>query len=209
MKRDQTRKPRLIIRRAQLSDTSIINDLLDRVYPDMLAWDLACIKSQIEYFPDGQLVAVFDEKIVGYSACIMISGDRALKPHTWDEISGYGYATTHDPKGNYLYGIETCVDRDYRNHNIGHRLYNKRKELCIRWHLNGIITGGRLNLLAQEINHVKTPEKYIEMVQMEKIHDHTLLFQLHNGFEVIGVLKDYLLDDEKSMCYASHLIWHN
>ncbi len=47
------------------------------------------------------------------------------------------------------------------------------------------------------------------MVQMDLIHDHTLIFQLHNNFEIMGILKDYFPDDKDSKGYASHLIWHN
>ncbi len=34
-------------------------------------------------------------------------------------------------------------------------------------------------------------------------------FQLNNGFQVIGILKNYLPDDKKSLGYASHLLWRN
>lgn len=203
------KKPRLVIRKARLSDVNQISALVEKIYPGMKAWDLACIRSQINHFPQGQFVAVFDNQIVGYCASIRISGKLALKQHSWEAITGNGYSTTHDAEGDYLYGLETCVDNTFWNHHIGHRLYNARKELCIHLHLKGIITGGRMPLLSQEIEEAKTPEKYIQMVQMDKIPDHTLLFQLHNGFEVLGVLKDYLSDDKDSLGFATHLIWHN
>lgn len=44
---------------------------------------------------------------------------------------------------------------------------------------------------------------------MKKLRDPVLEFQLRNGFEIIGVLKDYLPHDRDSMGYAAHLIWKN
>ncbi len=203
------KKASLVTRHATPADVGGISELVEKVYPDMPPLKIDSIQSLIQHYPEGQFVAVFDDKIVGYCASIRTSSTQALRPHTWDEISGNGYATTHDPKGDYLYGLETCVDSAYWNHHIGHRLYNERKELCILLRLKGIITGGRMTELAKEIKQVKTPEKYVEMVQQEQIHDHTLLFQLHNGFEVIGILENYFPDDNESLGYATHLIWHN
>jgi predicted amidohydrolase len=36
-----------------------------------------------------------------------------------------------------------------------------------------------------------------------------LSFQLHNGFEVIGIIPEYLAVDHQSMGYGIHLIWRN
>ena len=203
------RKASLVIRNATLNDVSAISELVEAVYPDMPPLEIESIKSLIQRYPEGQFIALFDGKAIGYCAAIRVSSKLALNQHTWKGITGNGYATTHDPEGDYLYGIETCVDRAYWNHHIGHRIYNERKELCIRLRLKGIITGGRMGGFAKEFKTVKTPEKYIEMVKDEKIEDHTIQFQLHNGFEIIGVLKDYLPDDKESLGYATHLIWHN
>lgn len=199
----------LTIRNTKLSDVDRISTLDIETYPNMAPMPPECIRSQITSFPAGQFIALHNDKAVGYAASIIVSGDIALKAHTWSEVTGNGYATTHNPQGDYLYGMEICVDNAYQNHHIGHLIYDKRKELCIQMRLKGIVAGGRLTCLAQEINVVKTPERYIEMVQMEKIKDRTLLFQLHNNFKIIGILKNYLPEDEQSLGHASHLIWHN
>ncbi len=203
------KKARLIIRNATLKDVPGICRLDKAVYPDWLPWDMACINSQITRYPEGQFIALFDNEVVGYSASIRVSGAIALCQHTWEDITGNGFATTHDPHGDYLYGMETFIDPRFWNKHIGHRIYNERKELCVRSHLKGIVACGRMSHFSEEKKRVKTPEKYIELVQNEKIHDHTLLFQLHNGFEIIGILKNYLKEDKKSLGYGAHLLWHN
>jgi signal transduction histidine kinase len=43
----------------------------------------------------------------------------------------------------------------------------------------------------------------------KRVRDPVLSFQLRNGFEVIGVLRDYLDDDRHSLNYAAHMVWYN
>lgn len=202
-------KTTFLIRNATLSDAEQINQLLDRTYPHFLPGDIGVINGQIKHFSQGQFVVALDTKIIGYCATICVSGNLALAPHTWDEITGKGYCSTHNPNGDFLYGVEACIDSEYRGRHLGRAIYNKRKALCIELQLKGIIFGGRLIHYAEEESTVKTPEQYLNKVQNGTLVDETILFQLHNGFEPLGVLRDYLPEDDCSLGYAAHLIWHN
>src|SRR5690606_16069244 len=92
---------------------------------------------------------------------------------------------------------------------IGQRLYNERKKICQSLGLKGVVFAGRLPNLAKRIKKMGTVENYIDQVVHKKIKDPVLSFQLRNGFEVIGVIKDYLPEDKRSMGYAAHLVWRN
>ncbi|MDN5938639.1 MAG: carbon-nitrogen hydrolase family protein, partial [Salinisphaera sp.] len=50
---------------------------------------------------------------------------------------------------------------------------------------------------------------YVEQVVSRHWRDNVLTFQLNNGFEAIGVLADYMPEDQASMGYAAHLLWRN
>src|SRR3546814_15647394 len=93
------------------------------------AYSIAQLRGHQHHFPDGQFVAVYEDAIVGYCATFRIGGRLALQPHDWVSITGRGYASRHDPEGDYLYGMEICVDPDYRGLRIGQRLYNARKQI--------------------------------------------------------------------------------
>ena len=202
-------KPKLVIRRAKLSDVSEIIKLANRVYPDQPPYTHAMIRGQINNFPEGQFVAVFERTIVGYAATFKISGTKAMKNHTWEEITGNGYASTHEKNGDYLYGLEVCVDREYRGLRIGNRLYRERKRLCQYLRLKGIIFGGGIPGYKKNKKRVSSPNEYIDLVKNRKIRDTTLNFQLRNGFEILGILKNYLPTDTLSEGNAVHLIWRN
>ena len=201
----------LIVRNATLKDVPAIVALSERVYQPlkMETYSLAAVTGQINNFAQGQIVVMVGDTLVGYCATFRIAGKIALKPHTWNEITGNGYASRHDIHGDWLYGMEVCIDDHYRGYRIGQRLYNERKKLCQSLALQGVVFAGRLPNLAKRIKKVGTVENYIDAVVRKKIKDPVLSFQLRNGFEVLGVIENYLPDDTHSMGYAAHMIWNN
>ena len=201
--------PKLLVRNAKASDVNAILQLVRRAYRDMPTYSDDMIRGQISNFRDGQFVAAYEGEIIGYCATFMIAGDIALKPHTWREITGDGYGTRHDESGDYLYGMEVCVDPKFRGMKIGQRFYNERKKLCLEKRLKGIVFGGRMPGLKKKIKTVKTPEAYLDMVKEKKLNDQVVSFQLRNEFQVIGILKDYLLSDKESIGHAAHMVWYN
>lgn len=206
-----SRNSQLTVRLARHSDVAQIVTLSDKVYePEgMLGCSSGSVHGQINNFPEGQFVVCLDERVIGYCATFRIRGEIALKPHTWESITGNGYASRHDPQGEWLYGMEVYVDPDYRGYRIGQRLYNARKRLCQDLGLRGIVFGGRLPTLARRMSQVESVEAYVEQIVQKRRRDPVLSFQLRNGFEVIGVLPRYLPSDRASLGYAVHLIWRN
>jgi len=202
-------KAMLRVRNAQLSDIQQIQEMMTRAYPGMLTYTDDMLRGQISRFPEGQFIAEYDTRVVGYCATFLIPEAVALGDHTWREITGGGYAARHDPEGDFLYGMEIAVDPDMRGRRIGQRLYNERKHLCERLGLKGIVFAGRLPGLSRRIKKVGSAEAYIQEVQSRKLRDQVLSFQLRNGFEVVRVMKDYLPSDAASLGCATLMLWRN
>lgn len=201
----------LEVRNAKLKDAKEIRDLSIRAYKGagMDIYPVGMIRGQISNFPEGQFVVLHNEKVIGYCATFIIDGEVALKPHTWGAITGGGYGSRHDTEGDWLYGMEVCVDPKYRGFRIGQRLYNERKKLCMEWRLKGIVFGGRIPSLSKRIKQYPKPEDYIEQIKLQKHRDPVLSFQLKNGFEVLRLLPKYLPTDRESLGYGVHLVWRN
>ncbi len=200
---------KLIVREAHFNDIPAIVALVKKVYKDMPGYTEEMIRGQITHYPLGHLVAVLDDQIVGYSASLRIGGEKALKNHTWKEITGGGFATTHDERGDYLYGYETCVDPELRRLKIGERFYNRRKTLVKYERLKGIVFAGRIPNYHKRKNKVRDVAEYVQQVIDKKIVDPTLGFQIRNGFEVIGIMENYIPSDRESVGFAIHLLWTN
>lgn len=209
MKKSRENKPKLYIRNATVRDVEAILTLARKVYRNMPTYTDDMIRGHISNFSHGQFVAVYEDKIVGYCATFMISGAIALQQHTWREITGDGFASRHDPQGDYLYGMEVCVDPEFRGKRIGQRFYNERKKLCQEKRLKGIVFGGRMPGLKKKIRTLKSAEAYLEQVGEKRLTDPVLNFQLRNEFEILGVLRDYLPSDKESMGQAAHMVWYN
>ena len=203
------RNARLEVRQAVATDVPGIVDLVDRAYERISGYSRGMVRGQINNYPEGQFVALYEGKIAGYCATMRLDERLALAPHSWDEITNDGFGSRHDPTGDWLYGYEMCVDPDLRGVRIGQRLYDIRKALAERLELKGIVVGGRLPGYSRLRRKVGSPEEYLEQVQTGKLRDPTLGFQLRNGFEPVGILKNYLPEDTASAGFAAHMVWRN
>ncbi|AMO68956.1 MULTISPECIES: carbon-nitrogen hydrolase family protein [Zhongshania] len=201
----------LRVRNAMIKDIPAIAALSKRVYDGtgIDPYTRAELRGQLNNFGEGKFVVTLEDDIVGYCATFRISGDVCLKPHSWAAITANGYGTRHDPEGEWMYGMEVCVDSSVRGYRIGQRLYNARKKLCESLGLKGIVFVGRLPSLSRRIKKYGSAENYLEAVVSQKTRDPVLSFQLHNDFEVLDLVPNYLNADKDSLGYGVHLVWHN
>ncbi len=206
-------KARLEVRQAKLKDVREIADLVSRAYIDLPPYTLGEIRGQLNNYRDGCFVAKLDGQIVGYCASMRLSENVAFSNHTWDEVTGNGFGSRHDPTGDWLYGYEMCVDPKVRGTRLGRRLYEERRALAERLDLSGIVFGGRMpglaNAMRRKRNNAEGPQDYLDKVIDNKIHDPVLRFQLANGFEPQGILENYLPEDKKSKAFAVRMVWRN
>lgn len=200
---------RLSLRNLRSEDFESIKKIMDVIYPTMGgAWPKNKYRSMLKAFPEGQICIEDNGVAVAAALSVIVDYDKFGDEHTYDEITGNAYLTTHDPNGDVLYGVEVFVDPQYRGMRLGRRLYEARKELCRSLNLRAIIAGGRIpNYKDHKSTH--SPQEYIEAVKCKDIYDPILTFQLSNDFEVKRVLKGYLPDDTESSGYATLLEWFN
>ncbi|MGF1454425.1 MAG: GNAT family N-acetyltransferase [Alphaproteobacteria bacterium] len=203
------RKVKLSVRNAVFADIPAILALDERAYREMEPYDAGMIRGQITNYPQGQFIVEYEGTVVGYAACFRISEREGMAPHTWSQITGAGFAARHDPLGDWLYGMEVCVDPNHRRLRIGQRLYDARRQLCESEEIKGIVFGGRLPGWSRRRKTYPDPMVYVEAVRNKEISDPTVAFFLRSGFEPIGVLKNYLPEDKNSGGAAIHMVWRN
>ena len=188
-----------------------IVDLQKHSFADMavygLTWPASSLKNHIRIFPQGQLYAESDGRLVGSSSSLIVSLKTDYEDHTWSEITAFGSFSTHDPNGDSLYGADISVHPDYRNKGVATMLYNARKDLAIKLNLRRIIAGGRLFDFCKYSN-IMSANEYAKKVVKGELKDQVLSFQLKNGFRFIKILSNYLYD-KRSLNYASFIEWVN
>lgn len=200
---------RLNLRNLVADDYPDLKKIMDVLYPGMGgAWPEEKYRAQLSAFPDGQICIEDNGKVVAAAFSLIVDYEKFGDQHTYNQITGNAYLTTHDPHGDVLYGIEVVVLPEYQGMRLGRRLYEARKELCQNLNLKSIIAGGRIPNY-QNFADKMPPQKYIELVKKKEIYDPILTFQLSNDFEVKRVLKDYLPEDKESKGFATLLEWTN
>jgi predicted amidohydrolase/GNAT superfamily N-acetyltransferase len=197
------------VRNLRLTDYEELKSSMIESYK---GWDVVWKESQIQklltIFSDGQLAIIVDEKIVGCSLSIIIDYQKFGDDHTYKEVTGNYSFSTHDPKGDFLYGIDSFIRPDYRGMRLGRRMYDARKELCEKLNLKGIVFGGRIPDYHKHAADLSAKE-YIQKVKSRELHDPTLNFQLSNDFHVKKILKNYMPGDLESAENAVLLQWNN
>ncbi|MDQ8201525.1 GNAT family N-acetyltransferase [Pelagicoccus sp. SDUM812003] len=200
------------IREATHDDLPYLVELNKICFPAMaeenVVWTIPQLSNHLRLFPQGQLVAEEDGKILGaVSSLIVDLGADAYRQHTYAGITDGGFFHNHNPEGDSLYGADVYVHPEARGKGIGHLLYQARRDLCKRLNLRRIIAGGRIHGFADHKDKL-TPDAYIREVENGAIKDLVLSFQLREGFIVRGVLKNYI-QDPKSLNHATFLEWLN
>jgi predicted amidohydrolase/GNAT superfamily N-acetyltransferase len=199
----------LNLRNLTLADYADIEDIMHRVYHDAGGPVLEeKFKAQLNTLAEGQICIEDHGKVVAAAFSVIVDYKKYGDDHTYKQITGDAFITTHDPNGDVLYGVDVFVSPDYHGMRLGRRLYEARKELCQSLNLKSIVAGGRI---PNYQNHAQemSPQKYIEKVKKKELYDPILTFQLSNDFEVRRVLHNYLPVDNESHGYATLLEWTN
>ncbi|HKL71541.1 MAG TPA: bifunctional GNAT family N-acetyltransferase/carbon-nitrogen hydrolase family protein [Marinilabiliaceae bacterium] len=171
-------------------------------------WREHQIQTLLDIFPMGQIGVVVDGVIVGCALSLIVKYELFGDEHTYKEITGNNTFTTHNPKGDILYGIDMFIKPEYRGLRLGRRLYDARKELCEQLNLKAIVFGGRIPNYYKHSDEF-SPKEYIQKIRKKELFDPTLTFQLSNDFHVKKVLTDYLPGDKESEDFAVLLQWDN
>jgi GNAT superfamily N-acetyltransferase len=203
-----------------LSEVTIVN-LEAGMAEDLARIELACfpmanpdelftaevIRAYAEVFPEGYFVAMKDGEPVGMGAGIYLDFDFENPQHRIVEITGENQCRNHDPDGDWYYGTDMCVRPDHRGQGIGGLLYERRKALVVRDGKRGIIAGGSLPGYFDHKASMPVDE-YVDKVVAGELQDPTLSFQLSEGFEVRGLLENYV-EDEADDGWAALIVWEN
>jgi predicted amidohydrolase/GNAT superfamily N-acetyltransferase len=200
---------KLEIRNLRLDDYEDINNIMQHAYAGMGgAWTLDQYTKLLFLFPEGQICIDDKGKVVAAALSLIIDYAGLERNHSYEDIVSQGNFDKHDPDGDYLYGIDVFVHRDYRGMRLGRRVYDARKELCENLNLKGIIVGGRIPGYAKHSEEL-SPGQYIEKVRNKEIVDPVLTFQLANDFHPKRVIRNYIPEDSQSRSHAVFLEWNN
>ena len=190
-----------------------MQDLMHRVYnttrenPDgtFLA---AHFLRHMELFPEGQFIALEAGRVVGLTASMRIhfNPQNPFIEGWYDTISD-GWLTRHDPRAEWMYGVESCVHPDYQGSGIGSKLMQARFDVAQALNLCGMVAGSAIISYYKVADSV-SPEDYVRGVIEGKFFDNNLTKQLRKGFRALALIPDYLPDPE-TRGWGVVIVWDN
>lgn len=197
------------IRQVKIEDVEKIYELEKEVWGEENAATKEMIKSRIETFSEGQLVALIDEKIVGFVSTEIVNYDFS-HPLTWYEVTDNGFIKkSHDLKGDTLYGVTLSVHPQYQNKGIGTKLMIEVGRLLIKYNLKQGILGARIPSYHKYSDKIKV-EDYVQLKEEKDgiPPDPELAFYQKLGLKMIKIIPNYFKDPE-SLNYGVLFVWRN
>lgn len=198
---------RINLRPLRSEDYDQLISLEKKCFPGIDNWKYEHIQSQIQLFPEGQLVIEYNNRIIASCSSIIVNFDDYSDTHSWMEIADSGYIRNHDPEGDALYDLEIMVDPEFRGMKLARRLYDARKQLCVNLNLRRMIVGGRIPGYREHKNKM-TVREYVDRVAKNIEFDPVLSVQLANGFFLKKIIQAYDID-QASDNSATLLEWVN
>jgi GNAT superfamily N-acetyltransferase len=202
----------LILMQSQPEHAKGLAILQKKVFPLLAADELFQEHHYLDHiriFPEGQFVILDGEKVIGMTTTARTH--YMEEAHTFIEASGNLSITNHNPKGEWLYGLDLGIDKDYRGQGLGKLLYNTRQMLVRQLGLKGQLTVGMINGY-HNFKDTLTPKEYFIKLKNGEINDPTVSIQQSIGFKIGALIEDYCNDPTCGNCGilltmdASHII---
>ncbi|WP_240941687.1 GNAT family N-acetyltransferase [Paenibacillus sp. HB172176] len=176
-------------------------------FPEELLWNHGQLGEHVTRFPEGALCAELDGEIVGSMTGLIVNWNDYQEKHSWAEITDHGYIRNHDSGGDCLYVVDLCVVPWLRKTGLGKILMQSMYETVVQLGLARLLGGGRMPGYSSRASEAN-PEQYVRRVVAGEWQDPVLSFLLRCGRMPVGVLTDYL-DDEESRNNAVLMEWRN
>jgi len=177
-------------------------------FPSELWWNKEQLTQHVTLFPEGALCVEIDGGIVGSMTSLLVRYDNGRSDHSWEAVTDRGYITaSHDPNGDTLYVVDICVAPAYRKYGLGKWLMQSMYETVVHLGLSRLLGGGRMPGYSR-VSAEMTAEQYLSEVVAGIRKDPVITFLLRCGRTPVGVVENYL-EDEESCHFGALMEWRN
>lgn len=145
----------------------------------------------LEVFPQGQMVLMDGDEVIGMTSSIRYH--LSLEDHTFLGVSDNLWFNTHEPQGDWLYGMDMGVHPRYRGQGLARQLYRARQEICRSLGLKGQVIVGMPIGYVDYAREMSLDEYYEHLIE-GSIYDPTVSTQMRMGSEPQRLIHNYLDD---------------
>ncbi|MCC7245506.1 MAG: GNAT family N-acetyltransferase [Saprospiraceae bacterium] len=186
----------LTIRNTIAADVAALEQLQCTIFPTLSPAERITARHylhHLELFPEGQFVVEDAGELIGMTTTMRYH--LTMEDHSFLEISDGLWLNTHEPHGDWLYGLDMGVLTAYRGRGLAREMYRARQHLCRELGLKGQITVGMPNGYAEYADRLSLDDYYEKIVAGE-INDPTVSTQQKIGFQPIRLIHQYLSDPQ-------------
>jgi GNAT superfamily N-acetyltransferase len=148
-------------------------------------------------FPEGQFIVLDGDSVI--ASCTTFRQNYNKGHHSFLEISDDLWLGTHDPKADWIYGLDVSVHPDYQGKGIGREIYNARQEVARQLGCKGQMTAG-MPIGYDKVKDQITIAEYCDKLIKGEIVDPTVTAQTKHGFILVEPLFNYLDDPRCGNC---------
>jgi GNAT superfamily N-acetyltransferase len=148
-------------------------------------------------FPEGQFIVLDGDSVI--ASCTTFRQNYNKGHHSFLEISDDLWLGTHDPKADWIYGLDVSVHPDYQGKGIGREIYNARQEVARQLGCKGQMTAG-MPIGYDKVKDQITIAEYCDKLIKGEIVDPTVTAQTKRGFILVEPLFNYLDDPRCGNC---------
>lgn len=197
---------KLEIHKARLENIESLLDIEKEIWGEHGATK-EMLRSRIKVFPDGQLVSILNNEIIGSLFTQRINAYEWENDFTWEKITDNGMITlTHSNKGDLFYGISLTVKKTYQRLNVPIKLMLGIAQLVIQSNARGIMFGARIPGYYRYPN--MDPTEYINWKKNKRHVDPEIYIYQKHGISIVKILPNYFCDP-KSKNFGVLMKWEN
>lgn len=172
-------------------------------FPEDALWQRHHLEAHLATMPGCQFVAFLDGLIVGSASACRIPNEIWDAHLPWEQSLGGFTFDAADPCGQTLYGADISVHPGFRGRGIARQLYQARFDFVRDHKLERYGTACRIpDCKASGL----TPANFAQDVSNGNLTDRTMTPLLRMGLTYLGVVENYM-EDEESLDAAALLEW--
>jgi hypothetical protein len=173
-------------------------------FPEELLWNAEHLAAHLQIFPDGQLIAEAGSAVIGSASSLIISEENWQAHRNWDSTVGGPFLKNHEPNGSTMYGVDVSVHLAWRGRGVGRAFYKARFQIASKLGLARYGTACRIPDFSKWLgDHSNSmPDDYGCAVAAGETVDRTLTPLLRYGLDYLGLIRDYMPDEESANAAA-------
>lgn len=177
--------------------------------PKEYVWTKEKVRQQFEHCSHLLYVALVDDMMACTLSMIYIDETEVYRCSNWNDISGYGALSTHDKKGDSVFGIDLSIPPRYQGKGLSDKTMQKAFMISvILANKKGAFLGSRVPSYCKYAGKINIEDYVFGKNHNGKTRDPEIRLYQSTGFRPMKIVPGYM-EDPDSLDYGVLMFWEN